>query len=338
MKPVAELLKKKNLKLERGIYIVHGSEELLHKNFINLLKKIYGSVNIHYGEDLDLETFLQILGEKTLFTKNNTVNIIFNAERFFSKLRKKQKEKVVRLLQREIKNVVVVSILEDLKKGDLSKEPYKTLFSVAKDIFSAKPLNRKQVATLLERKFKSAGISFEPEVIPYLLESFSDLVQLKMEVEKLITYVGEGGKITLAETKELIQGNPQYTVFDFQKSFFDRDLEKSLKIFESLLEGLTSYERNALTLQLEGLILNTLNRLLVAKEKLSVGNKLETFARELGLFYPFQVAQFKDWLRLWDEKDIVGTLKGLYSFDQSVKLKFQPSVDSFRKFIFKSLK
>ncbi len=337
MKSVAELLKKKKLNLEKGIYIIHGSEEILHKNFVNLLKRLYDSVNIYHGEELDLEKFIQLLGEKTLFAQRGNINVIFNAEKFFSRLRKKQKEKLIRLLQRDLKNVVVISITADLKKGDLSKEPYKTLFSVAKDIFVAKPLNRKQITTLLERKLKSAGVSFEPEIIPYLLESFSDLVQLKMELEKLLTYVGEKGKITLAEVKELIQGNPNYTVFDFQKSFFDRDLSKSLKIFESLLEGLTHYERTSLTLQLEGLVLNTLNRLLIAKEKLAAGKKLETFAKDLGLFYPFQIAQFKNWLNLWSEKEIVSTLRGLYTFDQKVKLKFQPAVDNFKKFIFKSL-
>ena len=267
MPTVTEVLKKKNLKLESGIYIIHGSEELLHKNFINFLKKHYKTVNIYYGDSIDLDTFVQILGEKSLFSSKGNVNVLLNGESFFKKLRKKQKELLVKFLGRRIDNIVIISILADLKKSELSKEPFKTLFSVAKEVFTAKPLNRTQVANLIKKKFKTLGIQYEEGVVEYLLESFSDLVQLKLELEKLITYLGDKKKLTLSEVKELVEGNPSYTVFDFQKVFFEKDLAGSLKIFKSLLEGLTSYERTSLVLQLEGLILTTLNRLLVATER-----------------------------------------------------------------------
>jgi len=337
MPTVTEVLKRKDLKLESGIYIIHGSEELLHKNFINFLKKHYKTVNIYYGDSIDLDTFVQILGEKSLFSSKGNVNVLLNGESFFKKLRKKQKELLVKFLGRRIDNIVIISILADLKKSELSKEPFKTLFSVAKEVFTAKPLNRTQVANLIKKKFKTLGIQYEEGVVEYLLESFSDLVQLKLELEKLITYLGDKKKLTLSEVKELVEGNPAYTVFDFQKVFFEKDLAGSLKIFKSLLEGLTSYERTSLVLQLEGLILTTLNRLLVATERTRKGEDLKNFSKKLGLYYPFQVSQFKRWLQLWSERELFSALRQLYQLDQNIKLKFQPPVETFEKFLFKVL-
>ena len=336
MKTVIEVLKELNL--SKGIYVIHGPEEFLHKKFLNALRQRYKNVSTYYGEDIDTETFKEILGERSLFGGSNSVNVLLKAEKFFSKLRgKKQKENIANLLKKPISNIVVISIERELKKSELSKEPFKTLFSTAREVFLAKPLDKKKVASLILKKLKAFGITPEKEAVQYLLESFSDLSQLSTALEKLITYKVGGGKLTLSEVKELIQGNPSYTVYDFQSAFFGRDLARSLKIFEGLLEGLTTYERNTLCLQLEGLLLNTLNRLLVAIERTQKGEDLKIFSKSIGLYYPFQVAQFKGWLQKWETKEVVSTLRNLYKFDRNVKVKFLPAVEEFRKFISRSL-
>ncbi len=336
-RPVAELIKEREPKLKEGIYVVHGSEEFLHKKLVEKLKKSFGTVRTIFGGELKLEDFPSLLGEKSLFGGSKSVVILQEGEKFFSKLRKKQKEKLARLLRRKVSNVLFILITVDLKKGDLSKEPYKTLFSVAEGVFSAKPLSRKQMAAAILNRFKKEGIVPEKGVIEYLLESFADLASLKMELEKLITYAKGQKKLTLSEVKELVEGNPQYTVFDLQSTYFERDLRRTLKTFEGLLEGLTAYERNALCLQIEGLFLSTLNRLLVAIERTSKGENLKSFAREIGLHYPFQVIQFERWLQVWDKTKIVSSLRSLYKFDLNVKTKFLPAEEEMRRFLYATL-
>ena len=335
--PITQLSKKK-LDLQKGIVVVYGSEEYLHKFFLQKLKKEVGNYNLYHGEDVDLDKLVELMGERTLFSGGGrAINVLWQAEKFLSKLRKKQKEKLVRLLQRDISNLLVFSITSDLKKSDWNREPYKTLKGVAKAIFTAKSLNRNQIAALIRKKFQKEGIEVPKEVVEYLLENFTDLVMLKNELEKLITYAADRKTLTLEEVKALTFGSRSYTPFDLQRVFFAGDLSESLKVFRHLLEGLTSYEQTALVLQLQGLILSTANKLLLSHERVKNGEKLETFAREIGLYYPFQVAQFKNWLQLWDEKRLVNLLRSLYKLDTDIKLRFLPAVDSFRRFLIEVL-
>ncbi|RTZ69780.1 MAG: hypothetical protein DSZ30_01935 [Aquificaceae bacterium] len=103
------------------------------------------------------------------------------------------------------------------------------------------------------------------------------------------------------------------------------------------MEGLTSYERTLTALKLEGLILSTVNKLLIAKERIEKGENLKNFAKELGLYYPFQVAQFEGWLGKWDTQKLVKLIKLLYKFDTDVKLKFLTAEEEFRKFVINAL-
>jgi DNA polymerase-3 subunit delta len=231
---------KQPLEFEKGIIVLYGEEELLHKNFLQKLKKEKGDYIFYHGDDLDIDKFVELLGERTLFSSSGgKVKVLWQGEKFFDKLRKKQKEKVSRLLKREIKDLVVVCITKDMKKADKGKEPYKTLFEVAEAVYTAKGLNRTQIAALIKKKFQREGIKIPEGAIEYLLESFSDLSALKNELEKLITYAYDKKELTLEEVKALVEGNRTYTVFDFQREFFNRNLKEVLKIYRSLLEGLT---------------------------------------------------------------------------------------------------
>ena len=333
---VAQALKEK-LNTDSGVIVVYGLEELLHKNFLQKLKREFGNYNLHYGDEVDLEKLLELMGERSLFAKGKTVNVIWQAEKFFSKLKKRQREKLKNLLRRKVSNLLVFSITAELKKGDWNKEPYKTLSEVASLIVSAKSLNRTQIANLIKKKFSKEGIKIPPKAVEYLLESFSDLVELKNELDKLLAYAYGKKELTLEEIKELVEGNRKYTVFDFQNAFFAKDLEGSLKTLKGLLSGLTTYEGNALIFQLEGLILSTTNRLLLIKEKTEGGKTLKEIAKEVGLYYPFQVSQYSNWNNLWSKEELLKLLRFLYRFDTNCKLKFLPPVSEFEKFVVSAL-
>jgi DNA polymerase-3 subunit delta len=329
---------KQPLKVDKGIVVLYGEEEFLQKNFLQKLKKEKGDYTFYHGEDLDIDKFIELLGERTLFSfTGGKIKVLWQGEKFFDKPRKKQKEKVSRLLKREIKDLIIVCILKDLRKTDKGKEPYKTLFEVSKAVFTAKSLNKTQIAALIKRKFQKEGIKIPEGAIEYLLESFSDLTALKNELEKLITYAYDKKELTLEEVKTLVEGNRTYTVFDFQKAFFDKNLKEVLKIYRSLLEGLTTYETTQTVLQLEGLILSTVNKLLIASERSEKGEELKRFAREIGLYYPFQIMQFQNWLKSWKREELEDLLKELFKFDLKVKTKFLPAPSEFEKFLLSSL-
>ncbi|HIP86074.1 MAG TPA: hypothetical protein EYH18_00340 [Aquifex sp.] len=334
---VTKTLKGKIL-IKEGIITVYGSEELLHKNLFKKLKEQFGGYQLYYGEEIELEDLIKLFGERSLFSGGkSSLYIIWQAEKFLKKLRKKQKEKLKKLLSNKVTNIVVFSITKDLKEAELRSDPYKSLLEVSQIVFTAKSLNRAQISSIIRKKFASAGIKISEEAVNYLLESFPDLVQLKNELEKILTYAVGKREITLEEIKELSEGSGKYTVFDFQNAFFSGDLSQSLKILSSLMEGLTSYERTLTALKLEGLILSTVNKLLIAKERVKKGESLKSFSKELGLYYPFQVVQFEGWLSRWEIQELLKIIKLLYRFDANVKLKFLPAEEEFRKFVINAL-
>ena len=330
---------KEPLPADSGFIILYGTEELLIENFLSKLKQQFGYYNLYHGEELDPENFITLLGEKSLFSpKGKTVNVVKHAERFFSKFRtKRQKERLLRLLERPISNLVVFIIPTDLKRSDWNKEPYRTLAKVAAAVYAAKKLTRPQIEQLVKKKFQKAGIKVPQEVINYLLESFSDLMQLRTEVEKLITYAAGKGELTLQEVKQLVEGHPEYTVFDLQREFFNRNLQGAIKIFRRLSAGLNPYEQTPLVLQIQGLLLSTANRMLIALERTRKGENLKSFAREIGLYYPFQVTQFKNWLHFWEEKELVNLIRKLYQLDTDIKLRFVPAGNAFESFLVETL-
>ena len=337
---ITQALKRKNLKFPSGgVIVVYGPEEVLHKNLFRKLKEQFGSYFFHYGDELTLDKLYELAGERSLFSSGKReVNIIWQAEKFFSKLKRRQKERLTSLLRREIANLLVFSITAELKKTDWGKEPYKTLREVAAAIYSAKGLNRTQIAALIKKKFDKEGIQVSQEVVNYLLESFSDLSQLKQELDKLIVYALEKKKLNLEEVKELTQGNRNYTIFDFQNRFFDKDLKGAIETLRGMLFGLTSYEGSALIFQIEGLLLSTLSRLLLIKERTAEGKKLKEIAKEVGLYYPFQVVQYEKWDSLWSEEELLKVIKLLYRFDVAVKVKFLSPVSEFERFLFAALR
>ncbi len=329
---VAQFLKKGSFP-DKGFVVVVGSEELLHRNLLKKLQREGKNYNLYRGDEIDWEQFVSILGERNLFGGSKGANVVWGFEKFLSKLKAGHKKKLAALLKRGTGNLVILSILTDLKKGDLAKEPFKSLAGSGALFLTAAPLNRNQVAALIAKKFSSAGIEVEKGVIEYLVETFGELEFLRNEVEKLITYALDKGKLTLAEVKELCFGNPKYTVFDLQRAFFERDRQKVLEIYRALSVGMADYEKTPLLLQIEGLLLSTANRLLLLKEKLSQTGDFNEAAKAAGITFAFQRAQFQSWLPLWSEAELKRLIVALYRLDYSLKVEFALADEVFKKFL-----
>jgi len=323
---------------EKGLVVIYGPEEVFHGAILKRLRKENSRYLTYHGDEVDIDKFVSLLGEKNLFTSTRkTVNVLLKGELFFEKLKKKQKEKLIRLLNLPIGNLILVFIQKDLTKKEKEKEPYKTLLGKADLVISAKSLNKPQLTALIKKKFQREGIDIDEEAINFLQTAFTDTLELKNEIEKLILYALDRKRLTLSEVKELVVGNQKYSVFDFQNAFFDKKLSESLKIFKTLIKGVPGYEAKAIVFQLQGLLLNTINKLLVAKELAQNGKDLEKFAKQLGLFYPFQIANYKKWLNLWNETELVELLENLYRLDINVKTRFLPPTEEFEKFCFNAL-
>ena len=326
---------------ESGFVVVHGEDEFLHKNVLKKIKKEFKSYNLHRGDEISADKFLELLGEKNLFSSNSkTVNVVWNAEKFLLKLKGNWKKKIPAFFERKIPNLVVLHFITELKKNELSKEPLKSLFSNAALIVKVSKLNKRQIYLLLKRRFQAEGIEVEEGVLEYLSENIDDLNALKVELDKLITYALSSKRLTLEEVKELTFGTVKVTPFDFQDYFFGKDLRSAIQTFEVLTLSLTSYEISALVFQLSGLILSTANRLLIIKEKLKRSGLEKPdgqIFKEVGIFYKFQAAKFERWLSLWGEEELTDLVSGLYGLEKAIKVNFLNPKEEFKRFLVSSL-
>jgi DNA polymerase III delta subunit len=306
-----------------GYLIIYGDEPLLHDSFFKKLDNLKLKYNVYNGEDLNLDKFIEILGEKHLFSIHNAqqknLTIIKRAERFFQKLKGKQKKLLTTLVSKKPKNLVILSFLTTYKKSELSREPLKTLFSNAELILKAQKLSKQQVYQLIKKKFKSMNIKVDDEVVKFLMETFEDLTTLRTELDKLTTYALDKSTLTLEEVKNLVFGTPKVSVFDLQDAFFSKNLREFLFKFENITKSLTSYELNSLIFQLVGLFLSTANRLLILN---TIKNPTYEVYKNLGIVYQFQIEKYNLWKTLWDEVNLKNFIKALYKTEFLVKVYF----------------
>jgi DNA polymerase III delta subunit len=327
-----EFLKK--FPIQKGeVVVFYGEEEYYFNLLIENLKKKFSNVEIFHGEDIVIEDLPELLGEVSLFQLgkggNLRIVVIKNFEKVLKGLRKKQKEFLRKILNKSFSKSLLLLIQEEIKNRDWNKEPWKILKERAKYVIPVKPLSEKSKRKWILKMFEKEKIEISPDAVDFLLESITDLTELKNEIEKLILYAKKEKKLDLTTVKALITPNPKYTIYDFQEAFFKKEMNKAFKILQHLVKDLSNYERTILIFQLEGLILNTLNRLLIAKEKLNEGRDWDNIAKELGIFYDFQKKKFKEWLNLWTEEELINLLKKLYELDFNIKVKFSSPLKTF---------
>ena len=181
--------------LEKRVFLIHGDEPYLIKNFLSKLKERYrGNYKVLWGDDITEEEFYSNISETGIFgnLKENVV-VLYNFEDFLKRLgrNKKAKEFVIKTLKNIKSNYLFIVFDRKLQKQELSTEPYKSIRSFGLVVVAGR-LSKEKIKQLVLKKFGEKGIKIEEKVIDYLLELTEyNLMELKLEVEKLIDYAFE---------------------------------------------------------------------------------------------------------------------------------------------------
>ena len=316
----------------KRVFIIHGDEPYLIKTFLNKVKEKYGnSYTVLWGDELTEEEFYSNLSESSIFgsTKERVI-VIFNFEDFLKKLgrRKKSKEFVIKTLKGVKNNYVFIVFDRKLQKQELSSEPIKSITAFG-GVITASKLSKQKIKQLVLKKFKEKGIKVDEEAVDYLLElSEYNLMELKLEVEKLIDYALETKELSLEEVRRLsffLSGNAN--VFEFIDAFLKGESEKALILLERL------YMWGVHPLQIQKLLSSYVIKLFTLKRLLESGEDEKKAMESLGIKNNFLKLKFSEYLKANELSNLKRILSALRRLDMFQKLYFQPPEETFKAFV-----
>ncbi len=108
--------------------------------------------------------------------------------------------------------------------------------SDAKDADQRRAAAIEAAKDLVKGMGREAGATIDPEAGDDLVEALNgDLAAIRMEIEKLATYVGDKRRITLADVDVLVVSEHRYSVWQLADMLAARDRDRALTFLDSLL-------------------------------------------------------------------------------------------------------
>lgn len=324
-KNIVQLIKNKEVEGLSPISIVYGNENLLKKQFIELLReKVDKDFHTFWGDEIDLRQLKEVFSSGSLFSKSN-IAVVYDAEFFLEKLSKKEFEEFYNFIESlKASNDNLIFVLN--KEKIPSKEPYKTLLK-SSDIIVSNKLTPKAFLISLKKKIENSGKSIDDETLKYLASKLKNSLEYaKQEVEKLLLYTNDKDKIEKKDIDAVITPKIEENIFSFITSFFVKDKE-AISSLENLLE--TGYH----PFEIQSLILSYTNKALLVYHYKDNGYSLEKAFEKVGIKHPAQKGTFKKILSSRNKSELIDMIKDLYNLEISQKMYFEDVEKKLKEFI-----
>ncbi len=327
---IVQIIKNKSLDFLKPVNIVYGSEHLLKKQLVQLIKeKTDKDIHILWGDETEIEEFYEIFSSGSLFSSGN-IAIIFNADIFLDKIERKKREQFFRFLEKLSKEEKdsVIFILN--KEKVPSKEPYKSIIKYAQIIVSNK-LTQKAFLISLKKKIQNNGKKIDDETLKYLADKLKNSLEFaKQEVEKLLVYTEGKDEITKEDIDAVVTPKLEENIFSFVLSFLTGD-KKSIKMLDNLLE--TGYH----PFEIQALILSYLNKSLVLATAKDKGEPLKDAFEKVGIKHQMQQGVYKKILSFQTKENLINMIRDLYELEIKQKTQFEDIEKKLKEFILKEI-
>lgn len=213
---------------QAACYLLFGGEIYLKELYLSRLKKKYadGEMNIYtFRGSFDPEDVRDVIDSISLFGERKLVLIrdsgFFNASRELD------------FLDNAGAGGTTVVFLED--SADRRTASFKN-FLKRGAVFECKAASPADIRKLIGAEAKNAGRQITPGAVDLMLEGIgTDITELRNELEKLILFVPDGGRITETEVRKVCELSLAARIFDLTDAVVRRDRAGGLKILEALL-------------------------------------------------------------------------------------------------------
>jgi len=218
-----------------SIYVFYGEERFFFDILLAQLgdfvfkNKSDRDLNWHqfYGTENTLGEVLSTCVSYPMFADRKLVIV-----KEFDKLVMTEADSFLKYVHNPHPSTILVLMAEKWQKTKLFMEIQQNAVTV-----NCRTLSMGDLYKWVENKLKDAGIQFEKPTIGFLIENIGyNLLRLNLEIEKLINYVGTGGKINIDTVSAITGFTRDVSIFNFQKALGSRNLSKSLETGLLLLE------------------------------------------------------------------------------------------------------
>ena len=217
------------------LYVFHGEERFFIDQLITELENFIfkepadKQLNCHtfYGTENSLAEIISACMSYSMFGSKKLVLV-----KEFDKFKSNALDGLIKYVQHPQKSTVLVFTAEKWGKSKVYQEILEQAVSI-----SCKPLKEEELYGWLYAKARNANIKAERESLLFLIENIgSNLLRLNTEIDKILNYIGPGGRLTMELVTQLTGFSREVNIFNFQMYLAEKKLEPSLKIGMQLLE------------------------------------------------------------------------------------------------------
>jgi len=187
------------------------------------------------------------------------------------------------------------------------------------EVVSFDPMDEREAAPQWIRDYVArAGCFIEPPAAAYLVGMVGvDLMRLSTELDKLINYAGEKGRIGKPEIDELVLNSREHSNFELTDAVLDGDRKRALNLLDRIYAN-ASESPQTLSLMILGAIASNYRKMLAAKELMRQNAPNSEVAKAVGM-PPFAVTRFNERVRKIDTERIVRGIARIAKADVALK-------------------
>ncbi len=223
------------------------------------------------------------------------------------------------LLKNYIRKPVESSVLVFVSNGLDNRRNISTILRKGCEVVSFEALDERTAAPNWIRDYVArSGCAIDPASAAYLIGTVGvNLMQLAMELDKLIAYVGEKGGITQDDIDLLVRHSREHSNFELTDAVVDGDRKKALKLLHRIFDN-ASENPQSLSLMILGAIASNYRRMLGAKELMKQNAPNSEVAKIVGMS-PYAVGHFNERVRRVETDRILKGIERIAATDVALK-------------------
>lgn len=194
-----------------------------------------------------------------------------------------------------------------------------TMLRKACEVISFDPLDEREAAPQWIHDYVArANLFIEPQAAAYLVGMVGvDLTRLSTELDKLINYAGEKGRIGKPEIDELVPNSREHSNFELTDAILDGDRRRALNLLDRIYAN-ASERPETLSLMILGAIASNYRKMLAAKELMSRNAPNAEVAKAVGM-PPYIVTRFNERVRKISAERILRGIARIAETDVALK-------------------
>jgi DNA polymerase-3 subunit delta len=194
-----------------------------------------------------------------------------------------------------------------------------TVLRKACEVVRFDPMDEQEAAPQWIRDYLArAGCFIEPQAAAYLVGMVGvDLMRLSAELDKLINYVGEKGRIGKSEIDELVLNSREHSNFELTDAILDGDRRRALNLLDRIYAN-ASESPQSLSLMILGAIASNYRKMLAAKDLMRQNAPNSEVAKAVGMS-PYAVTRLNERVRKMEAERILRGIARLAETDVALK-------------------